>query len=83
MPASYSRFGPSWRNSWGAPYQPTRVRTDTIVSVETLVYSLKSDELLWASTSRTTNPRDLAALVREVADATAREMATQGLLASQ
>lgn len=83
MPTSYSRFGPSWRNSWGTPYSPSTVRTDTIVSIETLVYSLKTDELLWASTSRTTNPRNVDALVREVAAATASQMARQGLLASQ
>jgi hypothetical protein len=50
------------------------------VSVETLIYSLQRDKLLWASSSRTINPKDLASLVNEVAGATAREMITQGLL---
>jgi hypothetical protein len=60
------------------------VRTDTLVSVETLVYSLAADrtsQLLWASTSRTTNPSNLDALVSEVASATARQMARDGFLA--
>jgi hypothetical protein len=56
---------------------------DTLVSVETLVCSLNRDELLWSSTSRTANPKDLDSLVHEVADATAKEMAKQGLLARQ
>ncbi|HWX36667.1 MAG TPA: hypothetical protein VNZ53_55795 [Steroidobacteraceae bacterium] len=54
-----------------------------VVSVETLVYSLNRDELLWSSTSRTTNPQDIAHLVNEVANASAKEMVKQGLLARQ
>jgi hypothetical protein len=54
---------------------------DTLVSVETTVYSLDRNELVWSGTSRTTNPEDLANLVNEVADATVKEMVKQGLLA--
>jgi hypothetical protein len=53
---------------------------DILVSVETTVYSLDRDELIWSGTSRTTNPDDLANLVNEVADATVKEMVKQGLL---
>jgi len=56
---------------------------NTLVSVETRVYSLDLDKLLWSSTSRTTNPRDIENLVSEVADATAKEMLKQGLRARQ
>ena len=56
---------------------------DTLVSVETTVYSLDRDELIWSGTSRTTNPENLADLVKEVADATVKEMVKQGLLARQ
>jgi hypothetical protein len=69
---------------WRTVYQPGTVQSETAVSVETLVYSLPAGEtsqLLWASTSRTTNPGGLNALVREVAAATARAMASEGLLA--
>jgi len=54
---------------------------DTVVSV--LVCSLDLDKVIWSSTSRTTNPRDLGTLVSEVADATAKEMVKEGLLARQ
>jgi len=83
-PAPYRGFGPYWGYGWGMASQPGTLRTDTLVSVETLVHSLPADrpsELLWASTSRTTNPRNINALVREVADATANEMVRQGFLA--
>jgi hypothetical protein len=80
----YRGFGPYWGAGWRTVYQPGTVRTDTLVSVETLVYSLAADrtsQLLWASTSRTTNPSNLDALVSEVASATARQMARDGFLA--
>ena len=54
---------------------------DTLVSV--LVCSLDLNKVIWSSTSRTTNPKDLGALVNEVADATAKEMVKQGLLVRQ
>ena len=83
-PPFYRGFGPYWGWGWRNTYQPATVRTDTLVAVETLLYSLPTDrpsELLWASTSRTTNPQNIDALVRQVADATAREMQRQGFLA--
>jgi len=76
-------WGPCWGYGWGTVYSPGYLTTDTIVSVETLVYSLTDDKLLWASTSRTTNPGNLDALINEVADATVKEMASQGLLAGK
>jgi len=80
----YRGFGPYWGMGWRTMYQPGTVRTDTLVSVETLVYSLpdaRTSQLLWASTSRTTNPAGLDGLVRDVAAATARAMANEGFLA--
>jgi hypothetical protein len=54
---------------------------DTLVSV--LVCSLDLDKVIWSSTSRTTNAKDLGNLVNEVADATTTEMVKQGLIARQ
>lgn len=80
-PGYYNGFGPYWGHGWGAVYSPGYLQTDTDISIETLVYSLSRDKLLWASTSRTTNPTDMNALVSEVAEETAKEMQKQGLLA--
>ena len=82
-PSYYGGFGPYWGYGWGSVYEPGYLQTDTLVSVETLVYSLDRDKLLWASTSRTTNPNNINALVAEVSDVTAQEMVKQGLLAKQ
>lgn len=80
-PGYYNGFGPYWGHGWGAVYSPGYLQTDTDISIETLVYSLSADKLLWASTSRTTNPTDMNALVSEVAEETAKEMQKQGFVA--
>jgi hypothetical protein len=77
----YGGFGPYWGHGWGAAYDPGYLTTDTYISIETTVYSLPDDKLLWASTSRTANPSNIDSLVNEVADATAKEMKKQGFLA--
>lgn len=82
----YRGFRPYWGFGWRTVYQPGSLQVETDVSIETLVYSLPAEgtsQLLWASSSRTTtaNPANLNALVREVAEATAREMTNAGFLA--
>jgi hypothetical protein len=69
-------YGYGWGGAWGG----TEVRTDTIVSIETLVYSMKQNKLVWAGQSRTTNPTQVDALVKEIASAAVYEMRKQGLL---
>lgn len=80
-PAYYGGFGPYWGYGWGAAYSPGYLQTDTLVSVETLVYSLTADKLLWAGTSTTQNPDNLQALIAAVANAVTQEMQKDGMLA--
>jgi len=68
---------------WGAVYDPGYLRTDTIVSVETLVYDMKADKLIWAGRSQTTNPQKVDALVKELVAGAASEMRKQGLIRSK
>ena len=77
----YGGFGSYYGYGWQSTVSTGSVRTDTVVAVETLIYSLKDDKLLWAGTSHTTNPDNLSDLVTEVADAVARQAAKQGLIA--
>jgi hypothetical protein len=75
----YGTFTGYWGYGWDYPYEPARV--DTVLRVETLVYSLVRDELLWAGTSRTVNPKNLPAFVAGLADDVAKRLMQQGLLA--
>jgi hypothetical protein len=65
---------------WGGAYGATEIRTDTIVSIETLVYSMKQNKLVWAGQSKTTNPTQVDGLVKEIVRAAAEEMRKEGLL---
>jgi len=78
------RYGGYWGGyygyGWGGAYGATEIRTDTIVIVETLVYSLKQNKLVWAGQSKTTNPSKIDAFVKEVAAGAGKEMKKAGLL---
>ncbi len=65
---------------WGGVYNPGYLRTDTVVSVETLVYSLEQDKLVWAGRSETTSPSKVGPFIHELAAGAAREMKKQGLI---
>ena len=78
--SAYTTFG-SYYSSYGVgvSYSTGSVQTDTQVDIETLIYSLSQDKLLWAGTSRTSNPAGVQSLITEVADAVASEVVAQGV----
>lgn len=84
----YRRYwGGYFGYGWGAPWpwafgvRPQEVEVDTVVSVETLVYSLRQNRLLWSGTSKTTNPPRVEAFIGQLARRAARELEKEGLLA--
>jgi hypothetical protein len=81
----YSSFwgGGYYGYGWGAVYDPGYLRTDRIVSVETLVYDMRTDKLVWAGRSQTTNPSAVASLIKELVAGAANEMKKQGLIRSK
>jgi hypothetical protein len=75
-----SYWGGYYGYGWGAVYDPGYIRTDTILSVETLVHDLKQNKLVWAGQSATTNPSDADKFMRELVDEAVKEMRKQGLI---
>jgi hypothetical protein len=77
-------YGYGWSAPWawgadvaaGAP----EIRTNTIVWIETLIYSLRQNKLVWAGQSRTTNPDSVDELVAEVSGKAAEQMEQMGLI---
>jgi hypothetical protein len=65
---------------WGAVYDPGAVRRDQVVVVETLIFSVPRDSLLWGGVTETANPKDAARVIEEVVAATVKEMTKQGLI---
>jgi hypothetical protein len=67
--------------SWGiAGADPGYDRTLTTLSVETLIYSLAQDKLLWSGQSETTDAASAERFVREHAGAVAAELRREGLI---
>jgi hypothetical protein len=76
-----SYWGGYYDYGWGGAWTTgSEIRTDLIVTVETLVYSLQQNKLIWAGQSKTTNPTRVDAFVRELAVGVADEMKKAGLL---
>jgi hypothetical protein len=73
-------YGHGWSSAWGPTTTAGELSTDTIVVVETLVYSVKQNKLVWGGQSRTTNPKDVDQLVHKLASAAANELEKLGLL---
>lgn len=79
-PSSSPYLWDGWGGSWYAVYDPGVEVKERFVVVEVNVYSIESGKLLWASRSRTAEPRSMGALVESIADANAEAMKKAGLL---
>ena len=79
-------YGTLWNYygyGWGAVYIPGSSRKETVVVVETTIYDLPSNKLVWAAVTETRNPRDLRAFVEDLVKASVNEMQKQGLARRQ
>jgi hypothetical protein len=54
--------------------------TKLVVEIETMVYSLNDDKLLWRGVSRTKNPLGPQVVVQEIAEEVINKMKQQGLI---
>jgi hypothetical protein len=84
----YGSFYGYWDYGWSSVGSPGYLTTDTILSVETLVYSLGGDErqgvpadkMLWGGVSETFAPDKLDAVVEEIVNEATKEMQKAGLI---
>ena len=61
-------------------YATGYMRSDRFVSVETNVYSIEDERLLWSGVSQAFDPLDVGGTVDDVADAVSKELRRVGLL---
>ena len=71
-------YGIGWADPWVDKAPDTRV--DIVITVETLVFSLPQNKLVWTGTSQSTNPKNAEKLVHQLATEGTRELQRQGLL---
>jgi hypothetical protein len=78
----YSSFwGGYWGFGWGMVYTPGTLSTETKVYVETLIYDLQSDQLLWAGKSESKDPKNAKALLDDLAGKVAKQLEKEKLVA--
>jgi len=79
-PAGYGTFGGYWGYGWGGAYDPGHYRQDQVVYVESNVYSLTDDKLLWSAKTKTYNPDNIPKMINEIIDGSIAEMQKQGIV---
>ena len=76
----YPSFSSYWSYGWSTVYDPGYTWKDRIVTLETVIYSIENDELIWAGRSETANPKDIRKFVKDLIDATGKELRKAGLI---
>jgi hypothetical protein len=61
------------------PWTPSTTRVDTYVTVETLVFDLRQNKLIWAGKTVTENPDGMERFIKELAKLTSRDLRERGL----
>jgi hypothetical protein len=79
-PPYYSSFWGFYGWSFSAMYSPGYTVTDQVVQIETHVYSLTDDKLLWSGVSETTNPEQVTKMIAEIAKAAGKRMRKERLI---
>ncbi len=59
---------------------PGYLMNDTIFTIDTLVYDLRRDKLIWAARSKAKNPTKVAELVKELVDQGIKDLQKRGLV---
>ena len=78
----YSTFWGYYGYGWGSLYIPGSVERDTVVVVETTIYSVPRNQLVWAAVSETKNPKTLQRFVEDLVKESVKELQKQGLARS-
>jgi len=81
VPGSYT--GGYWgyhSGYWGGYYNPGYYRQDSYYAIETQVFSLEENKLVWSGITSTVNPSKIDRAIREVALMTFRQMQKDGFI---
>jgi len=77
---SYSTFWGYYGYGYTTVIDLSGPRTDTTLVVETVIYSVTKDRLLWGGASTTTNPKDTPTFLKDLIAEAVKEMQKRGLI---
>ena len=78
----YTYYG-YWGTSWGVPYvaaNTSYTKTQTFITLETNIYDMTTDKLVWGGSTETKNPDSARELVRDVTKAVRKDLKAKGLV---
>ena len=78
----YSTLWGYYGYGWNSMYIPGSVDRDTVVVVETTIFSLPRNQLVWAAVSETKNPENLQQFIEDLVKECVKELQKQGLARS-
>ena len=80
-PSAYYNFGGYYNYAWNYMYDPyLYTNTNIYIDLEILIYSLKSDKLIWYGESTSVNPKSIQETIAELAVSVKEQLIEDGLL---
>jgi len=76
---SYNTFWGYYGYSYGSVVVIGGVDRDTVITVESLIFSVPLNKLLWAGVSETRNPKTLQKFVEDLVKESVKQLQKQGL----
>ena len=76
----YHRFGDYYVQAYRRVHTPGRVRRSTTVYLESTLYDLKSQQLIWASESKSTDPASLESASRSYAKSLVKALGEDAII---
>ncbi len=84
MGMNYGRYGYGYRGYYGstyeAVYRPGYTTTDTIVQLETRVYAVENEKLVWAGKTKSVNASSAEQIIKELVSLVVKDMKESGLI---
>lgn len=82
-PAYYNTFSSYYFRNWGYYSNPGYYLTTKTYTVETNVFSIKEDKIIWTGITKTTDPSGLVKMTEEIGKAVFNEMVKQGFISDK
>jgi hypothetical protein len=82
-PSYYRNFSGYYTRNWGYYSNPGYFLTTKTYTVETNVFSIKEDKIIWTGITKTTNPSGVAKMTEEIGKAVFNEMVKEGFISDK
>jgi hypothetical protein len=79
-PSYYRNFSGYYYHNWAYNSTPGYTTTTTTFTVETNVFSIKEDKIIWTGLTKTTNPEGVEKMTKEITKVVYRKMVQKGFV---